>query len=138
MSWILGKEFTFEAAHKLPNHTGKCFRLHGHTFRMTVYVQGETLQSSGPETGMVTDYAVIKGLVKPILDVHLDHHYLNETTGLKDPTSEALAKWIYDKLEPFLDGLIGIRVDETCTSTCFYSPKRIDLLSVASASTALG
>jgi 6-pyruvoyltetrahydropterin/6-carboxytetrahydropterin synthase len=120
--WVLGKEFRFEAAHELPYHDGKCCRLHGHSWRGVVYVSGTALIENGPKTGMVVDYAEIKSYLTPLLDDYLDHHYLNKSTGLETPTSEQLAKWIFEKLEQAgLPGLIAVRIDETCTSTCLYT-----------------
>jgi 6-pyruvoyltetrahydropterin/6-carboxytetrahydropterin synthase len=120
--WILTKEFRFEAAHKLPKHDGKCARLHGHSWRGIVYIASNTLVESGPKEGMVIDYAEIKNYIKPLLENYLDHHYLNETLELKSPTSENVAKWIYEKLvQSSLPGLIAIKIEETCTSGCFYS-----------------
>lgn len=120
--WILAKEFRFEAAHKLPNHDGKCARLHGHSWRGVIYVAGNALVKSGHKEGMLIDYADIKSYLKPLVENYLDHYYLNETTGLNAPTSENIAQWIYEKLERAgLPGLIGVRIDETCTSVCFYS-----------------
>ena len=55
--WIIYKEFTFEAAHQLPHHEGKCRRLHGHSFRGRVYVMSDRLHNSGSETGMVMDFS---------------------------------------------------------------------------------
>ncbi len=72
--WVIGKEFRFEAAHKLPNHDGKCARLHGHSWRGVVYVASEVLVKSGPKQGMVLDYSEIKGYVKPLLEEYLDHY----------------------------------------------------------------
>jgi 6-pyruvoyltetrahydropterin/6-carboxytetrahydropterin synthase len=120
--WVLGKEFRFEAAHQLPHHDGKCRRLHGHSWIGTVYVTGTLLYSNGAKAGMVMDYADIKTFLTPLLDQYLDHHFLNQTTGLENPTSEELAKWIFDQLEQSgLPGLLGVRINETCTSTCLYT-----------------
>lgn len=120
--WVLGKEFRFEAAHQLPHHDGKCARLHGHSWRGVVYVRGTALHQSGPKAGMVIDYSDITYFLKPLLDTYLDHYFLNETTGLANPTSEELAKWIFEQLEQRdLPGLLAVRIDETCTSTCIYS-----------------
>ena len=120
--WILGKEFRFEAAHELPHHDGKCARLHGHSWRGVVYVNGTALTQSGPKSGMVMDYAEIKTFLKPLLNDYLDHHFLNKTTGLENPTSEELAQWIFERLEHSgLSGLLAVRIDETCTSTCVYT-----------------
>ncbi|MGK7933804.1 MAG: 6-carboxytetrahydropterin synthase QueD [Microcystaceae cyanobacterium] len=120
--WIISKQFRFEAAHQLPHHDGKCRRLHGHSWVGKVYVKGNELQQAGSKQGMLMDYGEIKQYLKPLLDKFLDHHYLNETTGLENPTSEALARWIYDYLEEIgLPGLYAVEIQETCTSACFYS-----------------
>src|SRR5262245_15227755 len=80
----LVKEFTFEAAHLLPklpkNH--KCRRLHGHSFRVEVHVEGEC----NPKLGWLIDYADIAKAFAP-LHAKLDHFHLNEIKGLENPTS---------------------------------------------------
>ncbi len=120
-TWIIGKEFRFEASHQLPNHDGKCARLHGHSWRGVIYVSGNKLVNSGAKQDMIMDYDDIKKYLKPLLDDYLDHYHLNETTGLMNPTSEAIAKWIYEQLEDKIPGLVAVRIDETCTSQCIYS-----------------
>jgi len=118
--WTIEKSFTFEAAHRLPNHDGKCARLHGHSYKMIVYIQSPTLIELGAESGMVMDYGDISDVVKPFIDQYLDHHYLNESTGLENPTSEELARWIYNRIKLRLN-VYAVRVDETCTSSCLYT-----------------
>lgn len=119
--WIIYKEFRFEAAHKLPHHEGKCRRLHGHSWVGRIYVKGNELMIEGSQQGMIIDYGEITKYIQPLLDQFLDHYYLNETTGLENPTSEVLAKWIYEKLEAAkLPGLHAIEIHETCTSGCMY------------------
>ena len=115
---LIYKEFSFEAAHYLPNvpEGHKCGRLHGHSFRVTVFVDGPIQQP----TGWVMDFAEIKTAFKPILD-RLDHYYLNEIPGLENPTSEQLAIWIWNELKPKLPELVRIRVCETCTSGSEYT-----------------
>ena len=111
------KEFTFEAAHLLPNAPvgHKCRRLHGHSFRAQVHVRGDVDE----ESGWVIDFAAIKEAFAP-LRKQLDHHYLNDVEGLSNPTSENLARWIWRHLEPALPGLCKVVVRETCTSGCVY------------------
>lgn len=111
------REFTFEAAHRLPNVPDghKCSRLHGHSYLVAVHVAG----SVGETTGWVQDFGEIKAAFKP-LGEQLDHHYLNEVSGLENPTSEVLAKWIWDRLVTELPNLTEVRVRETCTSGCIY------------------
>ena len=116
------KEFTFEAAHRLPNVPDghKCARLHGHSFRVRIHVAGEVHE----KRGWVADFADIKAAFKPFLE-ELDHNYLNDIPGLENPTSENLARWIWDRLGPRLPGLHQVSVRETCTSGCIYrGPER--------------
>ena len=119
--WSIYKEFRFEAAHSLPNHTGKCCRLHGHSWVGRVYIQGNTLYLTGSQKGMLMDFGLVSSYIEPIREQYLDHYYLNETTGLENPTSEELARWIYEKLElAGLPGLDAVEIRETCTSGCIY------------------
>ena len=82
------KEFNIEAAHRLPNvpEGHKCARLHGHSFMVSIHVEGPI----GDTTGWVIDFGDIKSAFKPIYE-QLDHHYLNDIEGLENPTSENLA-----------------------------------------------
>ena len=124
--WIIYKEFRFEAAHKLPNYHGKCSRLHGHSWVGRVYIKGNKLIDHGPKQGMIIDYGDISQYIQPLLDDFLDHYYLNETTGLENPTSENISRWIFEKLEKVgLPGLYAVEIRETCTSGCTYK-KSVD------------
>ena len=109
------KEFMIEAAHRLPNvpEGHKCSRLHGHSFRIEVWVQGDVDR----DTGWVMDFGNISDAFAPLLD-QLDHHYLNDVEGLSNPTSENLARWVWGRLT--LPGLNKIVVHETCTAGCVY------------------
>ncbi|HEY7348210.1 MAG TPA: 6-carboxytetrahydropterin synthase QueD [Ktedonobacterales bacterium] len=111
------KEFTFEAAHRLPHVPAdhKCARLHGHSFRIELHVRGAV----DPATGWIMDFADIKRAFQPLYD-QLDHNYLNEIEGLANPTSEHLARWVWQRLHPALPGLCRVVVHETCTSGCIY------------------
>lgn len=111
------KEFMIEAAHKLPNvpPSHKCARLHGHSFKVGIYVQGPV----GEKSGWVMDFDDIKKAFQPWFD-QLDHRYLNEIEGLENPTSEVLARWIWKRLKPSLPALSKVMVHETCTCGCVY------------------
>ncbi len=111
------KEFTFEAAHRLPNvpEEHMCHRLHGHSFVVRVYVDGPV----GQESGGVQDFADIKEVFKP-LHRQLDHNYLNEIEGLENPTSENIAIWIWDRMKSKLPLLSKVEAQETCTCGCVY------------------
>lgn len=112
------KEFTFEAAHLLPNVPDghKCKRLHGHSFRVEVHVTGPLHQ----QLGWVMDFADLKAVVKPVIG-RLDHYFLNDIPGLENPTSEVIAVWLWQQLKPQLPELSKIVVKETCTSGCVYT-----------------
>lgn len=111
------RAFTVEAAHRLPNVPAghKCARLHGHSFRIELHLTG----SVDEHRGWVMDFADVRAAFQPTFDV-LDHHYLNEIPGLENPTSENLARWIWQRLKPQLPLLSKVVVHETCTSGCSY------------------
>jgi len=113
----LSKSFRFEAAHDLPTFPDghKCRRLHGHSFRFDVFVEGDVDE----KLGYLIDYGDIKKVVDPLVR-RLDHYYLNEIEGLSNPTSEIIARWLWQELKPQLPLLASIVVHETCTSTCEY------------------
>ena len=96
------KEFSFEAAHLLPDVPAdhKCARLHGHSFTVKISVEGHVEEKSG----WVMDFADISSAFKPIRK-ELDHYYLNEIEGLENPTSEVMVEWIWKRLAPELPGL---------------------------------
>lgn len=113
----LYKEFSFEAAHRLPHVPAghKCGRLHGHTFYVRIHIEGEVDDHSG----WVMDFGDIKAHFEPLYR-QLDHYYLNDIEGLENPTSEVLARWIWQRLKPKLDLLSKIEIRETCTCACIY------------------
>ncbi len=113
---IIYKDFTFEAAHKLPlvPDTHKCSKLHGHSFKVRISVEDEL-----SDLGWVIDYADIKSACGPVIEV-LDHSYLNKVPGLDNPTSENIARWLWNKIQPKLTILSEIEVKETCNTGCVY------------------
>ena len=114
------KDFTFDSAHFLPNvpESHKCRRLHGHTYKATIIVEGELLA----DQQWIIDFAEIKSIVKPVID-RLDHHFLNAVPGLENPTVERIAQYLYEEIKPLLPLLSGIKVEETPTSRCTYHGK---------------
>ncbi len=109
------KEFTFDAAHWLPNVPAghKCGRMHGHTYRVVVAVEGEV----DLDSGFVMDFGDLKkNIVKPYID-DLDHCLLNE--WITNPTAENVADWLWNWIEAELPRHISlsyIEVWETPTS----------------------
>ena len=114
---LIYKQFTFDSAHFLPHvpEGHKCAKMHGHTYALSVFVEGEPDQ----KTGWIIDYADLKMHIKPIFDI-LDHHLLNEIPGLENPTSEILAIWLWNKLKPLIPELKRIELKETPTSGVIY------------------
>ena len=113
----LTKTIDFEAAHWLPcfPEGHKCRRMHGHSFKIDVVVEGEV----DPAQGYLIDFAQVKAATAPV-EARLDHYVLNEIEGLENPTAEMLSKWIWDQLKPSLSLLACVRVHETCTSSAEY------------------
>ena len=111
------REQRFEAAHRLPKvpQGHKCARLHGHSFKVELVVSGPV----NPETGWFIDYGEIDALWQPLHE-QLDHNYLNDIAGLENPTSENLAKWIWDGMKTPLPSLAQVTVFETCDARCEY------------------
>jgi 6-pyruvoyltetrahydropterin/6-carboxytetrahydropterin synthase len=117
MNVRLVHDFRFEAAHRLPKvpPSHKCARLHGHSFRVELAVAGPVDE----DTGWFIDFQRLFDAWKPLQE-QLDHHYLNEVRGLENPTSEVLARWIWDRVKPALPQLVRVTVCETCESRCEY------------------
>jgi 6-pyruvoyltetrahydropterin/6-carboxytetrahydropterin synthase len=103
------KAFTFEAAHDLPMHPGKCQRLHGHGYRLEISVEGPI----GAD-GMVIDFEAIKDVVDREVVDHYDHRYLNDL--LDNPTAERLAHEIWERLAQAGLAIAALRLWETPTS----------------------
>lgn len=114
----LVKEFSFEAAHKLPLAPAghKSTYLHGHNFRIAVMVESEV--DLHTHSGRLTGYDEIQQAMQPLLDQYLDHARLDEVEGLENPTSENISKWVWDRLKDRLPGLKRVSLHETCTSGC--------------------
>ena len=113
----LVKTFGFEAAHWLPTFPEghKCRRLHGHSFRVDVVVEGEVDR----DKGYLVDYGDIAAAFEPVHAL-LDHRCLNDVDGLDNPTAEMLAVWLWKRIQPVLPLLAEINVHETCTTACVY------------------
>jgi len=88
------KSWSFDAAHQLPHHTGKCRNLHGHTYRLTLRLHGAINTRSGEsDEGMVMDYYLLSELWKKQLEPLLDHRFLNDSLPISPTTAEMIAGW---------------------------------------------
>jgi 6-pyruvoyltetrahydropterin/6-carboxytetrahydropterin synthase len=114
---IIYKHFTFDAAHELPNVPDghKCKNLHGHTYHLTVFLEGELDE----KMGWIMDFNELKEVMKPVLK-KVDHNYLNDLPGLENPTSEVIVRWIWKQIKPSLPLLTRLELRETPTSGVIY------------------
>ncbi|HET9442714.1 MAG TPA: 6-carboxytetrahydropterin synthase QueD [Acidimicrobiales bacterium] len=101
--------FTFEAAHQLPWHTGKCRELHGHSYRLEVTVEGPV-----GDQGIVVDFADIRAVVEREVVARYDHRFLNDL--LDNPTAELVAGDIWKRVEAAGLAVARIRLWETSDS----------------------
>jgi 6-pyruvoyltetrahydropterin/6-carboxytetrahydropterin synthase len=110
----IAKRFTFDAAHFLPcmPELHKCRGMHGHTYEVELRLHGEP-----DENGILVDYGDIATAWEPIF-VQIDHKVLNDIPGLKMPSTEVLAVWLFDRFTeaPFAKHLASIKVAESSTT----------------------
>ncbi len=136
----IAKEFSFDMAHMLDGHDGKCQNLHGHTYTLQVEISGE-LHADGAKSGMVMDYSDLKAVVKQHILDKMDHAFIYDTTSEKEckvaqlldsldsktfgiparTTAEQMAKYIFDTLTAEGLPVSLIRLWETPTSYCEYT-----------------
>lgn len=88
----LCREFYFDAAHFIPNYKGKCEKLHGHTYKVEIVIEGEVKKD-----GMVVDFVKMKQIVETSVLEKLDHQALNEM--FENPTAEHILFWIAEQLK---------------------------------------
>ena len=108
-------EFHYDAAHRLPllPDTHKCSRLHGHTYRLLVTIDGPVL-----EDGFVIDFADVKTIIDPLIR-SLDHYYLNDIPGLENPTVEVQLEWLRERIQ--LAGLVELTLFEGLSNSATLS-----------------
>ena len=93
---LVRQQFRFEAAHRLPKHRGKCFNLHGHSYRIELTLDTPV----NPDTGMTIDFSDVESLVQSrVLDL-CDHKNFNDL--IDNPTAENIVVWIWKRLEESL------------------------------------
>jgi 6-pyruvoyltetrahydropterin/6-carboxytetrahydropterin synthase len=131
VTWTLEKEFTFDAAHRLPHVPAghQCGIMHGHTYRLIVRVEAKRL-GSGHLRGMVIEYGDLSEIVLPFVKRSsrkdgtpcVDHCTLNDVPGLENPTTEVLAEWFYTELESRIPRLSSVVVCESSSTRVEYKP----------------
>lgn len=115
---LITKEFKFDSAHFLTKYHGKCEKMHGHTYKMHVTIEGEV-----KDDGMVYDFVELKKLVRNKVISKLDHAILNDI--IENPSAENICMWVWDQLEKEIEGadLYEVKVWETATSFATYRGK---------------
>jgi len=87
-------ELQFSAAHFLSHYRGKCENLHGHNYKVRLWVKGTDLD----EGGMLADFSLLKKALKSAVDP-LDHSNLNDMGIFKnDPSAEHIARFIFESV----------------------------------------
>jgi 6-pyruvoyltetrahydropterin/6-carboxytetrahydropterin synthase len=114
----ISKHFSFSASHVLHllDKDHPCARMHGHNYLITVHLKSETLD----EYGFVKDYKSLK-IVKQFIDTNFDHRHLNDVIPAH-PTSENIARFIYERFKPEIPELYAVEVSETPQTSCIYEP----------------
>ena len=110
-------ETHFSSAHHLLNYKGKCENPHGHNWKVEVYAKGDKLN----ESNILIDFKVLKEKTNSIID-YLDHKDLNELPEFQgqSPSSEFIAKFIFEKLKAQIPEISRVNVWETETSRASY------------------
>jgi 6-pyruvoyltetrahydropterin/6-carboxytetrahydropterin synthase len=92
----LSVEVSFSAAHQLRGYRGKCENMHGHNWRVQVSVMAQELNN----IDIAIDFHDLKRMARDVI-APLDHAYLNDLFPFteKNPSSENIAKWIFDSLK---------------------------------------
>ena len=93
-------------------------RLHGHRFTVTLAIEGD----NDNEQQWVADYYDVDAAYEVGVGSLIDHNYLNDVAGLENPTTEVLARWVFERLEPALPGLVEVIVAEEGDTRCAYRP----------------
>ncbi len=114
------RDYTVEAARRLPRLPAEhpCHRLHGHRFTVTLAIEGD----NDNEQQWVADYYDVDAAYEVGVGSLIDHNYLNDVAGLENPTTEVLARWVFERLEPALPGLVEVIVAEEGDTRCAYRP----------------
>lgn len=120
MKYELKQHFHVESARFLPNlpKNHPCSSMHGHSFKIILRLIGDL----DPKIGWVMDYHEISKAMEPLLQ-QIDHKVLNDVSGLENPTSELLAKWIYEKALIHIPLLKTVTIMETTSTECTYPVK---------------
>jgi 6-pyruvoyltetrahydropterin/6-carboxytetrahydropterin synthase len=107
----------FNAAHNLRNYCGKCEKLHGHTWKVEVFIEGDKLS----DIGLLIDFKDVKKELSKVINI-LDHRYINEVSPFDkiNPTAENIAFFVFKKLKETFKNISKVSVWESSTSCATY------------------
>lgn len=114
-------EVSFAAAHQLRGYKGNCENMHGHNWRVQVNVMAERLN----DIDIAMDFRDLKKTAREVI-APLDHAFLNDVFPFteKNPSSENIAKWIFDSLRKKINGdglsVAAVTVWESDTASASY------------------
>jgi 6-pyruvoyltetrahydropterin/6-carboxytetrahydropterin synthase len=114
----ISKQFTFEAAHRLPLgvNAERNARIHGHSFRVQLRLRGER----AADAAWLFDFDQLAAIMEALRE-ELDHRYLNELPGLATPTLEVLSEWIWNRVYPSVPQLHAVSIHrDSCGESCVY------------------
>ncbi|OYZ11011.1 MAG: 6-carboxytetrahydropterin synthase QueD [Bdellovibrio sp. 28-41-41] len=111
------KSFAIESARFLPNLPAShpCAHTHGHSFKITLRLRGPI----NAKIGWLVDYNDIAKTAAPLIK-KIDHKLLNDVPGLKNPTTENITVWLFEKLKPVMPELVQVIIQETSDTECSY------------------
>jgi 6-pyruvoyltetrahydropterin/6-carboxytetrahydropterin synthase len=111
---IVRRDFLFEASHLLPNHPGRCRRLHGHGYRLRVACEAPI----DAATGLAIDFGDLKSVVREHVIDALDHTHLNDLLPL--PSAENVCVWIWARLVAVRLPVVELTLWETRDCSVVY------------------
>lgn len=113
---LISRDFKFDSAHYLPKYKGKCERLHGHTYKMRVTLEGEP-----DHEGMIFDFVEMKEIINELVVSKLDHYEINQI--IPNPSAENIAVWVWEQISgKFRDAkLVKVKIWETADCYVTYS-----------------
>lgn len=105
----IAKEFRWEMGHRLQCHKGKCYNLHGHSYKLIVEFSGGIT-----EEGMVLDYFDVKEIIAPLVD-ELDHSVIISSKDLE----------LIEAIQKLNSAHVIVEFESTAENLCHYFINKI-------------
>lgn len=140
------KTIEWDMGHRIPNHSSKCKNLHGHRYKLEVFLDGDLVTEKGNSSeDMVVDFGEVKSILIQEVDEVCDHVFMvyqkdavmidffKKNMELKHivvpfiPTAEQIAHWLFEKLDKAVVAkcgtklkLVSVRLWETPTCSAIF------------------